>query len=176
MRSTPQTDADEFRARVADQTYHWHLVRAQPVFDERRAIRRWVWVHFDVQDRHAADAQREMYAALVENSRDFISIADCDGQVLHVNGAGRALLEIGSLEEAVQTELQDYVVADDRGFRFGDLLFVARDGAWNGDFRLRRFRSGLPVPVGYSVFSLASENGTPLGMVLLGGIARTATH
>jgi PAS domain S-box-containing protein len=166
---TGEPYAIEFRVRVDDGTYRWYLVRAQPVFDERGAIGRWVGVNFDVQDRHAADTQREMYAALVENSSDFISIADCSGRVLYVNGAGRALLEIGSLEDAVQTELRDYVVPDDRAFFESVILpALARDGAWNGDFRLRRFRSGLPIPVGYSVFALASGNGTPLGVASVG--------
>lgn len=49
----------EFRVRVADGSYRWFLVQALPVRDGTGAIVRWIGVNVDVDDRHAADAERE---------------------------------------------------------------------------------------------------------------------
>jgi PAS domain S-box-containing protein len=48
----------EFRVRLANGTYHWFLVRAQPVRDEHGAIARWVGVNLDIEQRRRADETR----------------------------------------------------------------------------------------------------------------------
>jgi PAS domain S-box-containing protein len=154
----------EFRVRVADGSYHWFLVRALPVYDDGGAILRWVGVNIDIEDRYVADEAREMYAALVENSTDFVGIAGPDDKVVYVNSAGRDLLGIGSLERARETQILDYFMPDDRAFAETEILpSVARDGNWSGDFRLRHFSTGTPVPVAFNVFVLASADGRRLG-------------
>jgi len=154
----------EYRLLNADGTYHWSLVRALPVHTPDGSILRWVGVITDIQDRHEADEKREMYVALVENSTDFIAIADLDGKVIYVNAAGRKLLGIGSLDDARNSSLIDYFGPQDWGFVQSDVLpAVDRHGHWNGDFQLRHFRSGKSIPVAYNLFAITSADGTRIG-------------
>jgi len=118
----------------------------------------------DLDDRYGADEAREMYAALVENSTDFIGIVDIDGAVIHVNRAGRDLLGIDSLEVARRTPLLAYFLPADRDFvRSTIFATLERDGNWAGDFQFRHFRSGLPVPVAFNVFAIALVDGRRMG-------------
>jgi PAS domain S-box-containing protein len=154
----------EFRVRIADGSYHWFLVQALPVRADDGTIERWVGVNIDIEDRHAADEAREMYVALVENSTDFVAISGVDGKIVYVNSAGRALLAIGSLEDARETHGLDYFLVEDHEFvRSVISPALESDGHWSGDFRFRHFRSGEAVPVAYNVFLLKRADGSRIG-------------
>jgi len=87
----------EFRVRRTTGDYGWLWVRAMPVVDAQGAILRWVGLNLDVNDRYEADHSRDMFAALVERSWNFIAIGEPDGSVRYVNAAGRELLGIASV-------------------------------------------------------------------------------
>lgn len=159
----------EFRVLTSDGIYHWFLVRALPVYSADGTVLRWVGVNIDIDDRYAADKAREMYAALVENSSDFIGIADAHGTLVYVNGAGRTLLGIDSLDAGRVTNVLDYFLLEEREFARTEILAaVGRDGSWAGDLQLRHFGSGEAVPVAYNIFALKSDNGTQLGLATIG--------
>jgi hypothetical protein len=68
------------------------------------------------------------------------------------------------LEEAQKSKPIDYFSPQDWDFvqtEIGPAL--ARDGYWNGDFQLRHFRSGNPIPVAYNLFVLTDADGTRIG-------------
>jgi PAS domain S-box-containing protein len=154
----------EFRVLLRDGSYHWFLVRALPVYDAEGSVIQWVGVNIDIDDRYAADQAREMYAALVENSTDFIGIADRDGNILYVNTAGRTMLGIGSLETARTTQLSGYFLPADRPFVESEILpAVERDGSWSGDFQFVHARTGEALPVAFNLFALEHSDGTRLG-------------
>src|ERR1019366_9782087 len=54
-------------------------------------------VALDITERKRAEAERQKFFTLVENSRDFIAVADLPGAVEYVNPAGLALLGIASM-------------------------------------------------------------------------------
>lgn len=154
----------EYRLLNADGAYHWSLVRGLPVYNPDGSILRWVGVITDIQDLHEADEKREMYVALVENSADFIGMADVEGNVVYVNSAGRKLLGIGSLDVARTTTLRNYFLPNDWGFVQSDVLpAVDEVGYWSGDVQLCHFRDGTPIPVAYNIFALKSADGTRIG-------------
>jgi PAS domain S-box-containing protein len=155
----------EYRIRLPDGTYHWLLVRALPERAANGSIVRWVGVIIDIEDRYASEEARETYAALVENSSDFIAILDPRGNVVYVNRAGRDLLGIGSLDEARTTPWPEYFAESDRRFVIEEIgPSVERAGSWSGDFHLRHFRSEKAVPIALNVFALRSRDGAPLGI------------
>ncbi len=93
-----------------------------------------------------------MFAALVENSTDFIGLCTLDGAGVYVNEAGRRLLEMGALDVRA-TKLTDYFVPEDLPYVEQVILpGLKRDGRWTGDFRFRNFRTGEAVPVRYNLF------------------------
>jgi len=90
---------------------------------------------------------------LVENSRDFIAVADPRGRVQYVNRAGRALLGIPNEEALKGTRAASYVAADDLSLA-RDTIFPAlrANGYWQGELRFRHQQTGRPVPMDFVGF------------------------
>ncbi len=55
-----------------------------------------------------------MLASLVTTSREFIGIADLDGNALFVNEAGRKLVGLADVEAVRATRIIDYFAAEDQ--------------------------------------------------------------
>jgi len=72
----------------------WTLVRGRPQPDADGSIERWIGLNIDIDDQHRADERREQFVRLVENSDDFISIGDLQGNVTYLNQAGLHMLSI----------------------------------------------------------------------------------
>jgi PAS domain S-box-containing protein len=47
----------EFRVRMADRTYRWHLTRRVPLRDEAGTIVRWYGIGYDIEDRKRAEEE-----------------------------------------------------------------------------------------------------------------------
>ncbi|NKQ99724.1 PAS domain S-box protein, partial len=105
----------------------------------------------DVTQARAAEAQARRLAALVEQSTDFIGIADLGGNAEFLNEAGRRLVGLGSLEEARSRNLVEYFAPDDREAVTERVLPAVREtGFWEGDLGFRNFATGATVPVHYT--------------------------
>ena len=155
----------QFRVAMEDGSYRWTLVRGLAQRDADGSIERWIGLNIDIDDQHRADERREQFVRLVENSDDFISIGDLQGNVTYLNQAGLQMLGIASREEARATTMMDYFVADDKPFVESVILpAIAREGRWQGEFRLRHFVTGEPVPVYYNLVSLTDDLGAPSGI------------
>ena len=155
----------QFRVAMKDGTYRWTLARGLPQRDPDGTIERWVGLNIDIDDQHRADERREQFVRLVENSDDLIAISDLQGKVTYVNQAGLRMLGIASLDIARATTTMDYFVADDKPFVQSVILpAIAREGRWQGEFRLRHFAIDDSVPVYVNLFSLTDDTGAPSGI------------
>ena len=72
----------EYRLRRQDGVYRWHLIRAVPQLDSSGVIARWFGTTIDIHDATQAEKERRLLASIVENSPDFIGIADTDGNLI----------------------------------------------------------------------------------------------
>lgn len=135
---------------VAEQTWlaveNARLYRAmQDEIDERREIAR----------------QQARFAALVENSTDFIGIVGLDGTGLYVNRAGRRLVGLSETEDLSRLHVEEFFYPDDRLFILNEFYpQVERDGRGAVDIRFRNFSTGEPIWVHYTVFSAPDPDST----------------
>lgn len=90
---------------------------------------------------------RRIFAALVENSSDFIGIATPDGTPVYLNPAGRQMIGLGTRDIAGTTIPEYY--PDDQQELVANVIVPAmlRDGQWRGDTAFRRFDTGEAIPV-----------------------------
>ncbi len=155
----------EFRVRDAEGAYPWYRVRAVPVRDDRGEIVRWIGLNLDISDRYAADHARDMYAALVERSWNFIAIADPNGRVEYVNAAGREMVGIPPSHHLGEATVLEFLVTDERA-AVGNAVMaaLAREGRWRGDVHLEHTISGRRIPVTAVVFMLTGDDGNVLGI------------
>src|ERR1700730_8672446 len=87
----------------------------------------------DITERKRAEEEKQKFFTLVENSRDFIAVADLKDNIEYVNPAGRALLGLGGADSVKGTHSEDYVVAEDLSL-VKDTIFPAiySSGHWEG--------------------------------------------
>jgi PAS domain S-box-containing protein len=114
---------------------------------------------------HAAVNERRLFAALVNNSADFIGINDPSGKRLYVNPAGRRMVELPDDTKIEDTRIPDYYPADLRSFATDVLLkSVLERGGWKGETVFRNWRTGERIPVSNDVFVIRDpETGSILG-------------
>jgi PAS domain S-box-containing protein len=137
--------------------------RGNTVFRDGAPVR-FVGTVRDITDARTAEARAGRLAALVEQSSDFIGIADLDGNAEYLNEAGRKLVGLPSLEEARRHNLVDYFEPGDRRTVAEQVLPAVREaGFWEGDLAFRNFATGASVPVHYTIFPVRDAHGAVTG-------------
>ncbi len=115
-------------------------------------------VALDITERKRAEEEKRKFFTLVENSRDFIAVADLNDNVEYVNPAGRALLGIPSAESVKGTHSVDYVVAADLPLVYDTILpALLNHGHWQGELRFRHGQTGKPLPMDFVGFQVKDE-------------------
>src|SRR6516225_12166659 len=115
-----------------------------------------------------------MLASLVTASREFIGIADLEGNALFVNEAGRNLVGLKDLEAVHTTRIIDYFAAADHGKLAQEVLPAVRDnGFWEGELRFRNFQTGELIPVLYNIFPVRDSSGA---IAAYGTVTRNLTE
>ncbi len=83
------TEQHDFKFRHKDGTELWAIVSTNPFFDKEGRYAGALGMITDITERKRAEEavrqSEEMWRSLVENSPDFIYMADCDGKVLFIN-------------------------------------------------------------------------------------------
>ena len=95
-----------------------------------------------------AARQNHIFAALIENSVDFIGIADPEGLPRYVNPAGRRMVELPDDVSIENTRIPEYYPPDQRPFAQDVILaeMLAHD-RWVGETSFRNWRTGASIPV-----------------------------
>jgi PAS domain S-box-containing protein len=114
----------------------------------------------DITERKRMEKDLRMIAAVVESSTDLVGFASIEGVELFLNPAGRQMLGFDRDEPLAGGSVVEHVVDEDReGFRERVLPVVARDGRWEGETRFKHHKTGAPIPMWQSIFSI-TERGT----------------
>jgi len=122
----------------------------------------------------AEDSLVRMLASLVTASREFIGVADLEGNALFVNDAGRELVGLRDLEAVRSTRIIDYFSADDHRKILDEVLPAVRDnGFWEGELTFRNFQTGQLVPVLYNIFPVRNSTGA---VTAYGTVTRNLTE
>ena len=140
--------------------------RLSPVRDEDGNVTGVIGVATDITERKQAEEALQRYVSLIENSSDFIGMANLDGQVTFVNEAGLELVGLNSLEDAQSRTMYEFLMEDDLPeFERQMLPEIMETGRWQGEFRLRHFKSGVGIPIDMNVFTISrDETGEPIGI------------
>jgi PAS domain S-box-containing protein len=116
----------------------------------------------------------DMLASLVAASREFIGIADLEGNALFVNEAGRKLVGLPDLQAALSTRIIDYFASDDQRKILQEVLPAVRDaGFWEGELKFRHFETGQLIPVLYNIFPVRDSSGA---VAAYGTVTRNLTE
>ncbi len=116
-------------------------------------------VTLDITERKRAQEEKQKFLTLVENSRDFMAVADLHDNVEYINPAGRDLLGIANAESVKGTHSADYVVPADLPLVYDTILPALRSsGHWAGELRLRHLQTGRSTPMDFVGFQVKDQN------------------
>jgi len=139
-------------------------VTISPIKDEAGNVVAASKIARDVTKQRQAEAEREMFATLIENSTDFIAIADLDAVPIFVNRAGLTLVGLDDMDAARKLHVRDFFFPEDQA-RILDEFFpsVAEKGHGAVDVRFRNFKTGDGRWMAYKVLKLIDDKGQVLG-------------
>ena len=102
-----------------------------------------------------AVTERRMFAALVENSSDFIGFASPGGVPVYINPAGRRLVGLPGDVSLAETRVPDFFSAETRPIVENEILPVLfESGYWEGESHYRHWQTGRAIPVWLTAFSV----------------------
>lgn len=118
----------------------------------------------DITERKQAEAERQKFVSLADQSIEFIGMCDLDFKPFYVNEAGRRLVGLDSLEQACAVRVQDYFFPEDQPMIIGEFFpGVLRQGYGEVVVRFRHFKTGEALWMIYNVFQVRDENGRVAG-------------
>ena len=121
-------------------------------YGERPAV---LVVAQDITERKLAEEEKQKFFTLVENSRDFIAVADLNDNLEYVNPAGLELVGMSGADSIRGTHSQDYVIADDLPLVRGTIFPAIRtSGHWKGELRFRHHQTGHVIPMDCVAFQV----------------------
>jgi PAS domain S-box-containing protein len=107
------------------------------------------------EELNRVGGERQMFAALVENSSDFIGIADPAGKPVYVNPAGRRMVGLAPDFPVERTTITDYYAPDQRALASEVILQSMVDrGHWEGETAFRHWQTEEAIPVSDTHFMI----------------------
>jgi PAS domain S-box-containing protein len=102
-----------------------------------------------------SEREQQRLLAVMNQSTDFIGVADLNGRVVYLNSSARRLVGLGESEDVRVLRIQDFVFPEDVPALENTVVpTVLREGRWQGETRFRHFRTGASIPVDYHVFPI----------------------
>lgn len=117
----------------------------------------------DITQQRRVEADREKFVTLIENSTDFIGIADLNGVPFFVNRAGLDLVGLDSIEDARRVSVSDFFFPEDQDLiKYEFFPAVVKDGHGEVEIRFRHFKTGQPRWMAYKVLTLTDADHQPI--------------
>lgn len=121
---------------------------------------RWQAFVRDITERRRIEDQRQVFVSLLDNSVDFIGIADPTGKPIYLNAAGRRMIGLAPDFPVEQLQIQDCYPPELRSFVSDVLLKTMRErGVWSGDTFLQNFETHERIPVSDTHFLIRDGSG-----------------
>jgi PAS domain S-box-containing protein len=129
----------------------------------------------ELTQRKKIETERQKLDLIVENSSEFMGIADLSGQITFVNPAGQKLVGIESTTNIQQLTILDFFRTEDRPFLQNEVLrLVFQEGQWEGELNLWHFETRQLIPVLCNAFLIKNpKTGEPTHIA---SVIRDITH
>jgi PAS domain S-box-containing protein len=127
---------------------------------------RWQAFVRDISERRRIEDERQVFVSFLENSPDFIGIADPNGKPIYLNPAGRRMIGLPADFPVENTQISEYYAADQRAFASDVILRTMIDkGRWHGETCFRNWKTQESIPVSDEHFMIRDpRTGRLLGM------------
>jgi PAS domain S-box-containing protein len=124
---------------------------------------RWQAFVRDITERRRIEDQRQVFVSLLDNSVDFIGIADPAGKPIYLNAAGRRMIGLAPDFPVEEVQIQDCYPPEIRSFVNDELLKTMMErGVWSGETFFRHFETHERIPVSDTHFLIRDARGERL--------------
>ncbi len=102
----------------------------------------------ELQRRRMIEAERQKLDLVVENSSEFMAVADLNGQLVFLNRAGQYLIGLEDPNLIRRISILDFFQSQERSLIQDEVLpRIFRKGQWEGELHLTHFQTGQTIPV-----------------------------
>lgn len=124
---------------------------------------RWQAFVRDIGERKRVEDLRQVFVSLLDNSVDFIGIADPTGKPIYLNAAGRRMIGLAPDFPVEQLQIQDCYPPEIRSF-VSDVLLktMVERGVWSGETFFQSFETHERIPVSDTHFLIRDASGERL--------------
>ncbi len=149
----------------ADGSEHIVDLTIVPIRDDSGQLMFLACTGTDITDRRRAEADRQRFATIIENSTDFIGICDMNAIPFFINRAGLQKVGLDSIEQARRTSVREFFFPEDQS-RIIEEFFpaVLEHGHGEIEVRFRHFKTGEAVWMAYKVLTLTDAAGQPVAL------------
>ncbi len=107
----------------------------------------------DITERKLSEERQQQFVSLVENSGDFIGMADLSEHVFYLNEAGKHLVGLTEQHTILTTRLADYLPIENQPqFVTNTMPTVVEAGRWEGEVLFRHFQTDEAIEVQQNLF------------------------
>ena len=141
----------------------WWNVAVSPIRDATGRPERILSVSRDITAGREQEIERAQLARIVENSGDFISMADLGGDVFFLNDAACRLVGLAPADIG-KISIADFFPPEEAAIVRDEVLpAVSQHGSWSGERMFRHFATGELIPVFQTVFPVVDTDGKLVG-------------
>lgn len=146
----------------------WARVWATMRRDENGKPLQVVAIILDITQQKRAEEDRRRFSFAIEQSSDFISIANPQGEVFFLNEAGRRLAGLDQITRSRPSLNADFFAPDQQRF-FAETItpIVWGEGHWAGETSFRHFETQTDVPVNCSISVIRDEANKPVAVATI---------
>ncbi len=150
LRRALKGEAFVVRTDVGDVSLEGHYSPLRGPAGENRGV---IGVALDITERRRTEERLRMFAALVENSGDFIAMADSNGRVNYINPAGRALVGLNGQDALIDESIYHHFDGPTQTLlKTQALPAVMVRGSWAGPGRVLNSQTQSTIDVQISLF------------------------
>ena len=121
---------------------------------------RWQAFIRDISERRRIEDERQVFVSLLDNSSDFIGIADPAGKPIYLNAAGRRMIGLAPDFPIDQIAIEDCYPPELLSFVKDVILATMRErGQWKGETFFQNVSTHAKIPVSDTHFMIRDASG-----------------
>jgi PAS domain S-box-containing protein len=130
-----------------DGSIHWVKISGKYIKKDEDQVQFYSGVVQDVSNEVAARAEQHKMLSMIDNSTEYIAIANNEGQLTYMNNAGKTLIGLPHDADITQMNTRELYAPAELG-RVNKQVLPAlnRNGYWSGKLNLRHLVSGEEIP------------------------------
>lgn len=144
-----------------DGSFFWAKVLIQPIYNSKKKLLGFIKITSDLTKQHQLEEEKNKLVAIIEESIDFISSADLEGNLLYINKKGKSMVGLPHDFDVTQLKISDMhpswasKIVEEEG-----IPTTYKKGTWKGENALLH-RNGKEIAISQVIILHRDKQGKP---------------